>query len=345
MLGKRELASRLLNALSLTQTLGGLRSALVRDLRVLAYHRVLPELDEASYPFDIELVSATLEEFDWQMAYVARRFRPVSCQQVADAMHGGQPLPRRAVMVTFDDGFDDNHDVAFPVLVRHRVPGLFFLSTGYVDTAQVFWFDWLVHVLLRTTATQLQLDALQITLEPGDTLASRRAAAVKLLRLLKRAPEALRLQTLDQLERVAGVEMSESQRRFSAVMTWTQVRAMAAAGMEFGSHTVSHPTLPSIADAAVLRHELEASKAAIEREIGRPVLALAYPVGGRDAVNPQVLAATRQAGYRLAFTYQKGINRAATWEPWKLKRVPVERYTTRPMFAAALELPEFFAGS
>lgn len=304
---------------------------------------MLPALDEATYAFDPELVSAREEDFDWQMAYVARRFQPVSCVQVADAINTGKRLPKSALMVTFDDGFSDNYEVAFPILRRHAVPALFFLSTGYIGTDRVFWFDWLVYVLLRTTAGEIRLDDLGLTIEIGVRVAERRAAALKLLRVLKRTPEPLRLQVLDQLDQAAGVELSAADKMQSTAMTWEQVREMSAAGMEFGSHTVSHPILSTITDPQALRQELEGSKAAIERETGRSSIALAYPVGGRNAFDGRVVDAVARAGYQFAFTYEHGVNGLAAGERFELKRLHVERYTSRHLFAATLEMPEVFA--
>ncbi|MBK8740374.1 MAG: polysaccharide deacetylase family protein [Betaproteobacteria bacterium] len=97
---------------------------------------MLPQLDEQTFGFDLELVSAVQAEFEWQMAYVARHFRPVSCQQVVDALRHGTALPRRAVMITFDDGFRDNYEVAFPVLRRQGVPALFFLGRRAIGGRQ-----------------------------------------------------------------------------------------------------------------------------------------------------------------------------------------------------------------
>lgn len=339
---KRELISRGIGSLGLTQAMGTLRSAVARDLRVLAYHRVLAGYDEEAFAFDAELVSARQEEFDWQMAYVARRFQPVSCQQVADAFNSGTPLPKRAVMVTFDDGFRDNYEVAFPVLRRHGVSALFFVTTGYIDTHRIFWFDWVVHVLRRTRETRVRLDVLDLTIEVGATLADRRVGAWKLLSVLKRAPESLRLQALQQLELAASVELSAADRAQSATMSWNQVREMSQAGMEFGSHSVSHPILATMSDPAALHFELHHSKVTLERETGRPVIAFAYPVGGRGAVNARVLAAVAQSGYEFAFTYEPGVNKPSSGDRFLLKRIPVERYITRGLFAASLELPEIF---
>ena len=341
--GKRDAVSTVIGSLGLTRVFGILRSAAVKDLRVLAYHRVLPQLDETRYSFDAELVSARREEFDWQMAYVARHFHPVSCAQVADAINSGTALPKRAVMVTFDDGFRDNYEVAFPVLRSHGVPALFFVSTGYIDRQEPFWFDWIVHVFLQTAESRFHLDAIDQTIELGATPQTRRAAALQLLRTLKRAPETKRLQVVEQLRQLTKVVMSPEALAQSAPMTWDQIREMSRAGMEFGSHTVTHPILSTITDPTVLHFELSESKSRIEQETGLPSIALAYPVGGPHAVNAQVLAATTAAGYQFAFTYQQGVNKLASCESFLLKRIHVERYTSRNAFSAALQLPEMFA--
>ena len=339
---KRERASAALAALGLTTALGSLRSAFVQDLRVLAYHRVLPMLDEEAFAFDAELVSAVQEAFDQQMAWLAARYEPVSCRQVADALRTGTRLPRRAVMVTFDDGFRDNYEVAFPILRRHGVPALFFLSSGYIGTDRIFWFDWLVHVLLQTRAERIRLDELELTIHPGASRAARRAEAHRLLGALKRVAQPRRLRALAQLEREAGVEVASTDRVHSAPMNWDQVREMSRAGMEFGSHSVTHPVLARVDDDAELRFELEESRAAIERETGAPVLSLAYPVGGRDAVDARVLEAVAAAGYEFAFTYQSGVNRIEAAERFALKRLRVETCVTRDLFRGMLELPEAF---
>jgi peptidoglycan/xylan/chitin deacetylase (PgdA/CDA1 family) len=341
---RRDRISQWADFVGALQPLGSMRSAYVNDLRVLAYHRVLPDhFDDATFRFDTELVSATETEFDWQMTYVAKHFEPVSCQQVIDAIDNGAPLPKRAIMVTFDDGYLDNYEVAYPVMRRHGIPGLFFITTGYINSDRIFWFDWLVHTVLHSTESQVRLNALDLTLHLQPSTTSRRLVATQLLRRLKRTPEAHRLRILQQLNDATGVQIEPADLEQSKIMTWAQVQEMSSAGMEFGSHTVSHPILSTVTEPYLLRMELEDSKAKIEEKIALPVTALAYPVGGRDAVNPDVLAATEKAGYKLAFTYQSGTSKPCVAERYLLKRIHVERYTTRHMFTAALELPELFA--
>lgn len=83
-----------------------------------------------------------------------------------------------------------------------------------------------------------------------------------------------------------------------SALTWQELGELADAGWEIGSHTCSHPHLPDL-DEPTLAHELRASKARIEAELGRPCTSLAYPYGDLDA---RVVDATREAGYQWAGT-------------------------------------------
>ncbi|MFN0185531.1 MAG: polysaccharide deacetylase family protein [Aquabacterium sp.] len=341
-LGKRERLADVFAASGLAQVVGRLRSSMVRDLRVLAYHRVLPDLDEGRHPFDVELVSASVDGFDRQMRQVARDFHPVSVDQVAASLESGRALPRRAVLVTFDDGFDDNHQYAFPVLQRHGIPGLFFLSTGYIGGHDMFWFEQVVHLVLKTTQTSLHLPSLAFTVEPGLDMQSRRQAARLVLDRMKHTSNTDRLRAMAELTDRAEVLIEPGEQRFSATMTWDQVREMAKGGMHFGSHAVTHPVLSNVEDPAQLRHELVASADRLTQELGVAPRALAYPVGGGHAYDDRVVAAARDAGYAMAFAYQAGVNRAGKMDRYRLRRLAVERYTTASMFTCSLLLPEVF---
>lgn len=341
--GKRQVAAQLSRSLGLSRVARSLRSRCVSDLRVLAYHRILPDLDETGFQFDPELVSATRSEFDWQMAYVARTGRLVSGLEVAEALEGGRPLPKGAVMVTFDDGFQDNYSVAFPVLRKHGVAATFFISTGYVGASEMFWFDWLVHALLQTRRSEVRVEALGLDLAIPADAAGRREVANQLLGRLKKGSEEVRIAVLAGLRVDLDVASLAAADHDHVPLSWDQVREMSAAGMEFGSHTVTHPILSRISDPAQLHAELSGSKQAIEAELGRPVLSLAYPVGGADAVNAEVLRQTQEAGYRFAFTYESGVNQLSEATRFRMKRLRVERYTSRDMFIAAMELPSVFA--
>lgn len=309
-------------------------------LVVLAYHRILDIPDEDRFMQDPELVSASVADFERQMRYVQCHCTPLKMADVVRHLNSGQPLPRRSVVVTFDDGHVDNYTHAFPVLRKLGMSACIFLSTDYLDTDRMFWFDRAV-LLLRSApngewmvgSTPLRLDA---------TVASRRAAALQLLRALKRIPNGDRLQQLQVLEELFGAHVKPEDVPDRSALTWSQVTEMAAAGIEFGSHTCSHPILAQLDDDS-LQRELVESRELISRHLAAPVDIVAYPIGKFGAFNNRVISASRAAGYQLGLTYESGINHLTELtDPasrFELRRLAVERYTGFPQFKAQLAFP------
>ena len=102
-------------------------------------------------------------------------------------------------------------------------------------------------------------------------------------------------------------------------LSWAGVRALAAAGMEIGSHTRSHPRLPDLTNAAA-EEELKSSKAILEAQLGGPVEALAYPY---NSLRSHTVALVAEAGYRIAVAGPAH----GTSDVLRLRRLPVEGFT------------------
>lgn len=308
-------------------------------LAILAYHRVFDLDREKDFPYDPELVSASVEEFGWQMETLSRHFEPLHLSEVLRHLDEGRPLPPRAVAVTFDDGHLDNYTNAFPVLRRLGVPATIFLSTGYMDQEETFWFDEVAFRFQRTPRRELELATLGLRLALGDP-GQRRQATEGVLARMKEVPNTERLAALRELAVESGIDGTRSDTR-SRPLTWEQVREMRDGGVEFGSHTVSHPILSRLRDDE-LRTELDASKRELEKQLGRPADCLAYPVGGETAYDQRVVDVARECGYRMALTYVSGPNPWPPGDRYRLQRLHVERYTTRARFTGMLAFPSVF---
>jgi peptidoglycan/xylan/chitin deacetylase (PgdA/CDA1 family) len=337
--GKKD-ALAWLFAVTRVSTLGAHLAARSGTLSVLAYHRVFDVGQDEDFPYDRELVSASVAEFAWQMETLRRHFRPLHLGEALRLLEENRPLPPRAVAVTFDDGHRDNYTNAFPVLRKAGVPATVFLSTGYMDQKGTFWFDEVAFRLHRTPRREMEVPALGLRLALG-TPAQRRQATDDVLARLKAVPNADRLAALRELAHESGVDGMEADAR-SRPLTWEQVREMRDGGVEFGSHTVSHPILSRLGDEE-LRMELRSSKEELEKQLGRRVECLAYPVGGETAYDERVVEMARACGYRMALTYVPGVNPWPPGDRYRLRRLHVERYTTRARFTGMLAFPSLFA--
>jgi peptidoglycan/xylan/chitin deacetylase (PgdA/CDA1 family) len=325
----------------LLHSLQRVRSWWTQDLRILAYHRVMPLPDPASFDFDLELISTTPEQFHDQMKRLKQRFRPMRLTDVITALDAGETLPPDAVAVTFDDGYDDNYRNAFPILSDLGIPATFFVSTGHIDSGRPFAYDWLVHMMLRTGAPRLLLPELSIDLPMPAERDERRQLAGRVL---------LEMKGLGAIEQSDLITRLEHQWRIPSdvapaeckPMTWTQLREMRTAGLEIGSHGVHHRMLAKLPRDEMVR-EVRESKATLDRELGKATYVMSYPVGGDRAYDETVMQATKDAGFQAACCYVCGTNPDPSSNRYALNRLPVERTMGPGWFAAMLTLPSLMS--
>ena len=269
-------------------------------LAVLTYHRVGARDGSCGYP---GLVSATPDEFERQVALLARRFSPVSVDDVLEVARARAPLPRRAVLVTFDDAYVDFESVAWPVLRAHGVPAVVFVPTGFPDSGAAFWWDRLYHALRTTRRSTLEL-------EPGRRLAVGGPAADGAFRALRPVLKDLEHGAL--LDRVAAIEGElGGDGATSSVLGWDRLVALRAAGVSLGAHSISHPLLTRVPPRAAI-DEIQQSMADLQARTGAADPVFAYPSGAHDA---GVVTAAMAAGVEVAFTTTSGVNdvRATDW--------------------------------
>lgn len=340
--GRRHVLARWCHSVGLLPALQGLYGLVPRqDLRILAYHRVLESIEPPGFDFDIDLISASAESFRRQMAYVSRRFTPMRFDEVAEHVDHGRALPKDALLVTFDDGYDDNYRVAFPILREFGMSAMFFVSTGHIDSGEPYAFDWLAHMVCCTTAERLQVPELDLDWALDATLAGRRMQAAELLHRLKALDADAQATLILRLEKLWGMERASSAPQCRP-MNWGQLREMHAAGMEIGSHGVTHCMLAKLPRQRMVA-EVEDSKRALERELGAEAIALSYPVGGPDSYDSETIEVVRAAGYRVACSYIGGIAKAGGANRFALPRLQVERQMDQAWFEAMLAVPGLFA--
>ncbi|HEY8170113.1 MAG TPA: polysaccharide deacetylase family protein [Candidatus Limnocylindria bacterium] len=285
------------------------------QLAVLTYHRVGDDADEGGPGLYPGLVSATASELDAQLTFLTRHYTVISLDDLFAARHG-DPLPRRAVLLTFDDAYTDFGDVAWPVLRRHRVPVTLFVPTAFPrPETPGFWWDWLYAAVETVEATQahrpLRVRGLEL---PIDGAVSRREAFRQLRTLVKGLPHDEGMAVVADVARVAGVSAPTR-----SVLSWDALRSLAAQGVTLAPHSRTHPLLTRV-DAERLADELAGSLDDLRSEIGDCLPVVAYPSGdwSRD-----VVAAAETAGYEIGFTTKRGLIdlRRADW--LSLRRINV----------------------
>lgn len=328
-MSKRELAARALGR----PLLGGMRTQ-TGALRILAYHRVVAEPWD-TFPFDEDIISASPEAFEQQMRWAKRNFEVVSFRDLVACEQEKRPWPERALIVTFDDGYRDNYLAAFPILRELGVPATIFLATGYIGQSRLFWWDVVAYCLKQTAQSSAALPGFsEAPVDMGEA-GSRRKVIDAVLNWAKEVPEETRREFIEALPDRLGVPISTD--AVSGMhLTWDEVRTMSQNGIEFGSHTVTHPILSRV-DAEQLRHEVADSKAQIEQETGQPVHAFAYPAGTRHRRDEAAREMVKSCGYSFAVAYDQAVE--ATPDPFTLPRIHVDRDQSLDLFRANLRFP------
>lgn len=291
-----------------------------RGAVILRYHSVhdRPELFASTIGCD-SVHSTSI--FARQMELISRRFTPVSMDDVLQFLKDEKTLPPRAIVVSFDDGYKDNAEMAAPVLNRLGIPGAFYVLVDSVDRAKAPWYCRLRHMFFTSRSRKWRDPATGAVRELLDSPARDEA-------FLKLCDVCAKSSALKREELMRDAEISLDPDPFPAesklMMNWEDVRGLRKSGHIVGSHTMTHPNVAhvSLDDA---RRELGDSKRKLETELGEPVLHFSYP---HPTLYPQwnqtTVRVTEEVGYSAAVTTTSGVVRANA-HPLTLPRTYVPR--------------------
>lgn len=317
------------------------RSLMKNRALILMYHRVNP----AGYgapDYSPVGMSVTPREFEMQMSFLRKNYDVVPLSRIVDAVTGKQPFSANMCAVTFDDGWQDVYEFAFPVLKRHSIPAMVYLTSGFINGEGWFWEERVKYLLsivhqsrdstYRTDQSAIQDLLLALGCRSLSNV-SRSGLSQYLLdvgRRLKRLSPALRENFMSSLEAHAAPSVAAVVRPF---LSPAEVREMADFGVEFGNHTQSHSILPELSDEELSGEVLRAA-AGIKSILGTDVSAFAYPYGKYDE---RVRNCVESLGQSSASTTRFGLVESGA-DPFALNRINIcsDIAGRKPLFAARI---------
>jgi len=321
---KHTLKRWLRRALAATLHATGLRRlfrAQRRGVPVLMFHNVGKPASTDYIPGHMKLDDARLGELLGQLGRSG--YGTLTVGQMVEALDRGECPPDRVVL-TFDDGYKDNHDRLLPLLREHRATATVYVQTGPMH-GHINWlhhYFWVLHrrgphALGEELGRRLGGEAAgKLRGLPPDPV----AAEYRIKRVLKYDVSAAdRDRLLDEIFRAAGGNDAELARQ--VWLSPEDCRALDAAGVELGAHTVNHLVLSSL-DRATQRAEIEGSLHDLRQWLGHDVASFAYPYGRSWDYNEDTLAVLRELGLRSAITAMPGLNDVATGR-LELRRIAV----------------------
>jgi peptidoglycan/xylan/chitin deacetylase (PgdA/CDA1 family) len=271
---------------------------------VIGYHRVVEDAGRSSEnSIPAMLISCRMLErhLDW----IGRRFRFLTLDELGSRLEGGGPFDEPAVAITFDDGYRDVYDNAFPLLRRKGIPAAFFAVTDLIGTSGVPIHDKLHLLLARAFSSwvcpQRHLESLLldqgIQLSEMQWMRKGHAPPAAATHFLHRALSQAEIQRLiEAIQTEVGID--ESVLAGFTSLTWDMLAEMHRAGMTIGSHTRTHTWLTNEHHERVFT-ELAGSRRELERKLGIEVKHFAYPNGRFTSETVRSVAAS---GYRFGYT-------------------------------------------
>jgi peptidoglycan/xylan/chitin deacetylase (PgdA/CDA1 family) len=273
---------------------------------ILKYHRV----NDARDPFFPSVPTAVFER---QMAYIARTFRVLTVEELAERSRRGS-VPRNALAITFDDGYRDCLTHAAPILVRHGLPATLFLTTGFIGTAEAPWFDQVAMAFKATRATSV-VAPWGGPLDLGSRV-DRLAAMERTLGYFKRLSDNVLRRHFDQL--LGALAVTDRTWFKDLMLGWDDVQTLVRSGIAIGAHTVTHPVLSRVSPERASA-EIVGSRTMIKSACGFVPKAFAYPNGRPEDYTDAVMRLVVEAGFTCAVTTRFGLNTSET-PPYELRR-------------------------
>lgn len=267
---------------------------------LLAYHRILPN---AHYNPLRTIVSSKIfiEQIDW----LSKRFPIISLSSAVEQALRKKAKKDLQIILTFDDGYQDNYEIVFPLLRNKGIPAAFFLVANYINKNAPLW-DWELISLLQNAVSFKSIE-IENQILSQKSKEPRSLFIFRILEKLKSTNPDITKMTLTSIKQKIDHNFLPKCIE-DKCMTWEQVIKMSNTGMEIGAHSLSHRSLAKITPLEAVA-EIEQSKIIIENHIKKPCLHFAFPFGSRNDYNKNLIQCVKNAGYQSCLLNIHGYNR------------------------------------
>lgn len=301
---------------------------------ILLYHRISVQSS------DPQLLSVTPDHFVEHMQILRQHYHPLSLQDLRKR-RALNFWPQGSVVVTFDDGYADNFQIAHKVLEDSDVPATIFVTSGMVDSTKEYWWDEVERILFgesdlpallklvidhKEYSWNLDTPSQKEPLPKWNVLQSaipnlRQQAYLDLMKLLHGMDVQTRESVIADLKTWAKIDSDQGREDHLAV-NFDLLRSFHKKGLiEIGAHTINHPLLASISLASQ-KAEIQGGKAALEDVLGYPVDSFAYPFGEHGDYSQETVKLVREAGFKCACSNFPGLVNSLR-DPYQLPRFVV----------------------
>ncbi len=309
---KHRFVAWLLNRLGLIETRRKAKVAAGdQNWRIIRYLRIARPVEQP-YPL-LPTSYVSPEVFEKHMVYLVKHCHPLSLDALVTSLEAGQPVPERAVVTVFDEGWRDSFHFAFPILKNLRIPATIFLPTAFIGTMNLFWRDKIIASMLLLEQGGVKFPPLptieqvigeSVGGEAAFDLGYSMARIIHLLEYLETASVAERELVLMTLGMgVEGLGGIPTDRLF---LSWEEVLTMKNDGIQFGSNGHTHSLLSELTSEGI-GNDLDESLRRLQEHGINTVPVFSFPEG-RISREARSLLYERGLRYGLAEgSYSRGV--------------------------------------
>lgn len=266
----------------------------------LMYHRIVDDTNCSLFRSN-NSISVHVNDFESQIKYLSVNY---NCLDISTAISllKDQILPKKTIIITFDDGYRDNLTLALPILEKYKVPAVIYIATGLIDgTAKPWWYE--QEMILN------HLNELRITWNgihyhwPLHTSVQKHAAFIDINRISKTL-------TPTELDKIRSILLSSTDcpdfNYTGMFLSWDEIKILARSPLiTIGGHTKNHSVLKQLNNDE-LNSELIESRSILEQKTGLKIKHFAYPYGDHGHAGLREFKAVQNLGFDSAVTTRMG---------------------------------------
>lgn len=257
--------------------------------------------------------------FDRQIRYLCERYVVIPLGELVEKLSTG-PLDRPYIAITVDDGYRDFAEYAYPVLEKYRVPATVYLVSGFVDKRYWLWFDAINYIAGKAVEKEYELSLGKVVLRATiEDIASRQALWENVADMSVSLDPPSRAGLIEAFARQMGVVLPSSPTPEYCAMSWDTIRSLDPGLIEWGGHTVTHPTLSSCGPDEQ-QHEIRQGRVRVQEMTQQVVDSFCYPNGQSGDYDRYTVEAVKSAGFRNAVVSHGGMARAGC-DPYVIERL------------------------
>lgn len=298
---------------------------------IFNYHRIRDNNIKVS--FDESVFGPDAMRFQLEMEWLKKETRILSEEELIEIIYKKKPIKGICSMVTFDDGYRDNFDLAYPILKKLQIPAMFFIPTHHLLERKVGWWDIVAYLLKQTSLNSFVFRNERYVITRPQVLIDTFILELKAIDSNKID------EFLQNLSRALEVQLPDNDLQSAQLMTCEQIKIMSDNGMTFGSHSHDHSIL-SKQDNVTLQNQLQLSVDILESVLDKKIQSIAYPVGGYDHFNQGTKNVSKDIGFKIGFSYLTGTNNWGEIDPYDVKRMEIR--PEWPNLDMALAFPDIF---